>query len=252
MQRPEIVFANTFAKILIPAFISFLAYRHYQVQKFAEGQKYQTFNPRFLAGVADAVISRVFSLFIAALLVLAPSPFLKGALLFLLAFGVLFYQIILHAMYGQTVGKMICKVKVIDWKSGASIGLKQAFLRDGILLVLSVLILIGGGPAPMMMGVYFLWFLAEILTMLTNEKRRSLHDLIAGTVVVRTNIDSTLIFEGNSIIDPTTTKFLEVLEKYKGKTTEELNSIVQKKVGFSDRAIYIAKQILREREATNG
>lgn len=29
------------------------------------------------------------------------------------------------------------------------------------------------------------WFLIEIVTMLTNPKRRALHDLIAGTVVVR-------------------------------------------------------------------
>jgi len=33
-----------------------------------------------------------------------------------------------------------------------------------------------------------LWFFAEVLTMLTNPKRRALHDFIAGTVVVRTNI----------------------------------------------------------------
>jgi uncharacterized RDD family membrane protein YckC len=30
-----------------------------------------------------------------------------------------------------------------------------------------------------------LWFLAEVVTMLTNEKRRALHDWIAGSVVVR-------------------------------------------------------------------
>lgn len=34
-----------------------------------------------------------------------------------------------------------------------------------------------------------LWFVAEVLTMLTNEKRRALHDFIAGTVVVRTNTE---------------------------------------------------------------
>jgi hypothetical protein len=32
-----------------------------------------------------------------------------------------------------------------------------------------------------------LWFIAEAITMLTNEKSRALHDYIAGTVVVRTN-----------------------------------------------------------------
>ena len=32
-----------------------------------------------------------------------------------------------------------------------------------------------------------LWFFAEVITMLTNQKRRALHDFIAGTVVIRTN-----------------------------------------------------------------
>jgi uncharacterized RDD family membrane protein YckC len=30
-----------------------------------------------------------------------------------------------------------------------------------------------------------LWFMAEILTMLSNRKRRAIHDFLAGTVVVR-------------------------------------------------------------------
>ena len=34
-----------------------------------------------------------------------------------------------------------------------------------------------------------IWFVLEIITMLLNKKRRALHDLIAGTVVVRTSID---------------------------------------------------------------
>jgi uncharacterized RDD family membrane protein YckC len=29
------------------------------------------------------------------------------------------------------------------------------------------------------------WFLLEIVTMLTNEKRRALHDMIAGSVVIK-------------------------------------------------------------------
>ena len=37
-----------------------------------------------------------------------------------------------------------------------------------------------------------LWFLAEVLTMLTNDKRRALHDFIAGTVVVRTNTEGSI------------------------------------------------------------
>jgi hypothetical protein len=45
------------------------------------------------------------------------------------------------------------------------------------------------GPALWLTLVPGFWFFAEVLTMLTNRKRRALHDFIAGTVVVRTNID---------------------------------------------------------------
>jgi hypothetical protein len=37
-----------------------------------------------------------------------------------------------------------------------------------------------------------LWFVAEVLTMLTNDKRRALHDFVAGTVVVRTNTEDSI------------------------------------------------------------
>jgi uncharacterized RDD family membrane protein YckC len=33
------------------------------------------------------------------------------------------------------------------------------------------------------------WLFVELATMLTNSKRRALHDFIGGTVVVRTNLD---------------------------------------------------------------
>lgn len=41
----------------------------------------------------------------------------------------------------------------------------------------------------LLMALPGLWFVAEVLTMLTNERRRALHDFIAGTVVVRTDIE---------------------------------------------------------------
>ena len=43
------------------------------------------------------------------------------------------------------------------------------------------------GTVALVAGI---WFMLEIITMLLNEKRRALHDLIAGTVVVRTQIDA--------------------------------------------------------------
>ena len=123
-----------------------------------------------------------------------------------------FYSIYMHGRWGQTVGKMTTRVKVVDAVSEEPISYKKALLRDSIpilvlfpLLVYSLYQLIIGSeyhipqPSPdlsitaniadwteFIMGI---WWFAEIVTMLTNEKRRAVHDFIAGTVVVRTNVE---------------------------------------------------------------
>jgi uncharacterized RDD family membrane protein YckC len=118
----------------------------------------------------------------------------------------------LHARYGQTIGKMATKVRVVNFRTEGKISWARAWLREGIPLLLSLgfvgyevyAILTGRiTPSALENGQAYnengslwwlsvipsLWFLAEVLTMLTNRKRRALHDFIAGTVVVRTNID---------------------------------------------------------------
>jgi uncharacterized RDD family membrane protein YckC len=119
------------------------------------------------------------------------------------------YTVNMHARYGQTYGKMVCKVMVVDHLTEGAISFRQAWLREGIPLAVSLgiicfeiyLVITGGisqgqiarGVAVTMPGFWLLgalpglWFLAEVITMLTNDKRRALHDYIAGTVVVRTN-----------------------------------------------------------------
>ena len=49
--------------------------------------------------------------------------------------------------------------------------------------------LVRSKPFLLLSVIEGLWFLAELLTMFTNPKRRALHDFIAGTVVVRTNVE---------------------------------------------------------------
>jgi uncharacterized RDD family membrane protein YckC len=254
MQQEITAVVFYICQFLVTLLVSSLAYRHYKKRNFAETQKYHTFNPRWLAAFGDSAVLAIYHAIITALFILIPSNVLGGVMLFLMVFGGLFYQIILHAQYGQTVGKMICKVKVIDWKSGADISFKQALLRDSIPLVLLVLIFVVD-PFKVQLffkSVYFLWFLAELATTLTNEKRRALHDFIAGTVVVRTNIDPTLIFEGKSIIDSTSPKFQELSEKYNNKSTEELSAMLQNEALYTDRTIIIIKAILKKRGQIHG
>jgi uncharacterized RDD family membrane protein YckC len=106
------------------------------------------------------------------------------------------YSIYFHGTRGGTIGKLKCKIKVVSAKNERRIGMKQALLRDSIPLILSVLLygyILVLEPSNLdeskylrfVPAIFGLWFLAEIITMLTNEKRRALHDFIAGTVVVR-------------------------------------------------------------------
>jgi uncharacterized RDD family membrane protein YckC len=120
----------------------------------------------------------------------------------------------MHGKYGQTFGKWACKVKIVTFKNEKNINFRIALLRDSIPIVLFMLflgaefylIIVGKltvtelyRPTPesaqIQLYLYLiplLWFVAELVTMLTNKKRRALHDYIAGTVVVRTNIEDRL------------------------------------------------------------
>jgi uncharacterized RDD family membrane protein YckC len=111
------------------------------------------------------------------------------------------YTVIGHAVWGQTVGKRITGVKVMQM-SRERLGLKRALLRDSPWLAIGVLglvadfpkVMAGTNPAhvkdPGTLGLIFMWggmawFVLELGTMLLNQKRRAVHDLIAGSVVVR-------------------------------------------------------------------
>jgi uncharacterized RDD family membrane protein YckC len=110
------------------------------------------------------------------------------------------YSVLMHGFYGQTLGKMALGVKVLD-VSESPISMRQAFWRDSVYivfnamaLIISVYLVLGGGaryPRALQVtetivgSASLIWFAAEILTCLTNQKRRAIHDFIAGTVVVK-------------------------------------------------------------------
>jgi uncharacterized RDD family membrane protein YckC len=164
--------------------------------------KYRTFWRRVLAGMVDGAVFWPLS-FINSRMYGGSTPTALRVAWFL-AYSFLFmaYSIALHARFGQTIGKMVAGVRVLD-VSEAKLSLKQAFLRDIIPLVLTLVslpvelpkVLSGANPALpeytdpglwLQLWVPLGWFLAEVVTMVTNSKRRALHDFIAGSVVVRT------------------------------------------------------------------
>lgn len=169
-------------------------------------QKYQTFWKRFCAGFVDALVF------------LPPSllsnwmwnhhqhvPNLLLAIFHLLANITYYaYNIYFLGKYGQTLGKMALKVKVLDVSENQHITYFQALKRDIVLLAMTVLLLpyelfqimagkfymFNPGTIPDRASMILLyatmgWFFLEFITMIFSSKRRAIHDLIAGSVVVR-------------------------------------------------------------------
>ncbi|MDP4489326.1 MULTISPECIES: RDD family protein [Pseudoalteromonas] len=113
------------------------------------------------------------------------------------------YNLFMHGCYGQTLGKMITRIKVVDHDTEQKISIKQSLRRESVELVLymlflalvmalSVVLLINNTVPPVMLhllsgieAVLLCWFLAELGSVILNDKSRSLHDYIGKTVVVR-------------------------------------------------------------------
>jgi uncharacterized RDD family membrane protein YckC len=124
----------------------------------------------------------------------------------------LFYSIYLVKRFGGTPGKLIMGIRIRKL-DGGPVGYREAFIRNLPEFVFSVAIPVAFiGPLLHMSDAEYLslsflsryqrlaalapswyntawiaqniWFWGELIVLLTNRKRRALHDFIAGTVVV--------------------------------------------------------------------
>ena len=126
----------------------------------------------------------------------------------------LWYNVYLPKKYGGTPGKLIAGIKIIRINGGA-IGWKESVLRYCYYMVLMILstlkmiICLSNADSviyaslswtkqtryltsisPQFSKFYMLssliWMFSEIITLLSNKRKRSVHDYIANTVVVKT------------------------------------------------------------------
>lgn len=167
-------------------------------------KKYQTFWPRVGAHFIDRIIFYPLTLIARLVIYKSDSSFLIIFWDQFYVWALIAYSVFMHSYNGQTVGKMVCKVRVLDVTEN-KLSLRQAFMRD-IPLIIShciyslyifynsssyINVVIGKvkdfSSFPMWFWVLgmasFIWSLLEIITMLTNNKRRAIHDFIAGSVV---------------------------------------------------------------------
>ena len=114
---------------------SFLIWRHYRRKKVPLYLKYSTFGPRFWMGFVDGCVLWPIGLASSVYLILDVPRVVAAALVIVGNLAWLFYTVLLHARYGQTVGKMVTKVRVVDFRTEGKISIRQAWLREGIPLL---------------------------------------------------------------------------------------------------------------------
>jgi len=136
-----------------------------------------------------------------------------ATLLLLVPFSVVSigYHVVLHARFGQTLGKMATRVRVMRL-SGEPIAWREAWLRSSVDIVFAVVAIASNvltltrlpdlawtlpwiqmskqlselqpGWARWAEYMAQAWMWSELVTMLLNRQKRALHDYLAGTVVV--------------------------------------------------------------------
>jgi len=170
-------------------------------------QRYKTFWRRAVAYLLDAI---PFSL------IQGVSGFFTANFSFYLGlawgqfwgWGLIAYRVLLHGLWGQTLGKKAVKVRVVAL-DGQPLSMRQALLREivpivlGLAYLLYVLLNLEAYERVVMTGVWdarllpvenargiasIVWPLAQIVVMVLNKKRRAIHDYIAGSVVVRLGV----------------------------------------------------------------
>lgn len=129
-----------------------------------------------------------------------------------IAFGI-WYNIYLPRRYGGTPGKLVSGIKIIR-SDGEEIGWREAFLRHIVLLVLTVvssivmIVCLTNADAETFSSLGWLkrsqylmtfapgfylfyswatniWMYGELIVLLTNRRKRAIHDFIAGTVIIK-------------------------------------------------------------------
>lgn len=166
--------------------------------------RYSTFSARIIAAVIDWVLFLPLGILHLALEDYFALHTLEHLIWLPVYFGLYpCYSVWMNGTYCQTIGKRLMRIRIVRHPDEAPIGYVDALLRD---LPYLIVVCIETGMAMWSViqpsiadqpAVEFVsdfsqfalttWFLLELITMLMNEKRRSLHDFIAGTVVVFSN-----------------------------------------------------------------
>jgi uncharacterized RDD family membrane protein YckC len=163
-------------------------------------EKYRTGLKRLWAAIVDSIIFMPLLLVDKWLFTSGKNNSLLTSWIIFTTFLPIVYSIFLHYKYGQTIGKWVAGIKVLDATETKNISIKQSIARDSVYLIVQLIALSyflvqsftqnnneifitdfnDFSSTPLLV-----WTLLELITMLTNSKRRAVHDFLAKSVVVR-------------------------------------------------------------------
>lgn len=146
-------------------------------------ERYYAFWRRFGAGMLDGLVLLLFSLFATKFMDPTDTYSLFSWTAAEVTFFIL-YNVVLTGLGGQTVGKILMGIKVLDINEREVIGIRRALLRDALpvfleivgLFLLAMRFFIQPMPALNSIAESFInnawgwWFVVELLTMFLNPK----------------------------------------------------------------------------------
>ena len=127
-----------FTNLGIWLLVTLLVWRYYKGRRFDPAERYSTFGPRFWTGFVDGCVLWPIGFITSALFSLNVPKGLAALLIIVESLAWLVYTVVMHARFGQTVGKMVTKVQVVDFRTEGRISWRQAWLREGIPMLLSL------------------------------------------------------------------------------------------------------------------
>ena len=135
------------------------------------GAAYATWGSRAVAEIIDSMLFLLLVLLFAFAV-----PRLVG-----LALPFVYNGMLDGGPHGQTIGKRVLRIRTVSADTGELIGLERGFLRAVLPLAFGVAGLLGPGVLSLALVVSLL----DALWPLWDPQRQSLHDKVAGSIVVR-------------------------------------------------------------------
>ncbi|TAD92114.1 MAG: RDD family protein [Bacteroidetes bacterium] len=161
--------------------------------------RYSTASKRIWASIVDGIVFMPFLLIDRFLISPTESEYFVVGWQMLSVIIPLLYSIVAHYKYGQTIGKWVAGVQVVDISESHKINLKQAIVRASFYLAIKLaavcyylfLVVTNGDKAYFFEGfndlagtLIMVWFLLNLVTMYSNKKSRAIHDFLAQSVVI--------------------------------------------------------------------